>query len=495
VASYVGTVSILNECMSLKDSLVLQDKKLQEATSISILARTPNQVTVSAFPSLHASAQGHSTSEVLVDDGKGSITERCKDALQYTIKYLHRTLHSFAITTTYDVYDIVYIANTVLSEIRVYASLIPHNIGNDPRTSVYWIEVNRKRANPLPFHMLRASDQASQHYAAIDVELCNPYTGPIFSIGMIHGSYSSHRFIFHSHLQVSCHQAASVYNVQGNKFWKKHVEAHRQLYEESRTTTEAEMARLIYRYKCHLEYCIPNITFLYDDPYSDHEALNQLLQRHTFPKMTLDFPSGGYKQWKCSRDIIRSTIRAMTSRFACMEEADITGFIKRIWSQYFYFGTPVLTSSVTPPVVNTMASVATVAVSTATPLLIASDTVDEASVSTASSVAPTAVSTVSAIPSPHTSTPNDSVVSSASSSKTDLSSIIAHTSETSSDSKRYASLIADRTHVSMTMHFNLASYRGMRHVPVVDAWEQLVTLFQVEDLRLLHLRKPTLVFE
>lgn len=271
----------------------------------------------------------------------------------------------------------------------IYGSLIECNIGNHPSSCPdKWIitgklidseQCNRNlpfiitttttttskskfKSTTIPQELKFVLDTSIQHYAWMDVELCDAEYGPILSIGMMHASYHGYKRHFHSYRQITCFRKIEEYTVDGLNFWKKKSvnSAHQILYAEGLKSEHAksfcsanEMIHRFYRYKELLEFTIPNITFLYDDPHADYVMVNQALNNYRDElqpefrmkslRVNLADPKR-YRQWKCSRDIKRSMFRILyhliphsnDKKFESFEEKDMDRYIRETWQQYFH---------------------------------------------------------------------------------------------------------------------------------------------------------------
>jgi hypothetical protein len=230
---------------------------------------------------------------------------------------------------------------------RIYVSLVQNNIGNDPSLTPYkWkstqrcITVDNIIMNVSP---IISVDSNVQHYALVDVELCDGLVGPVLSICIMHASYRKHHRHFHSYLQLGCFRHVREYTKSGLLWWahKTRKKTHKILWllgKLPNITLPKNMIEKFDQYKHFLEVSFPDITFLYDDVHADYVMLDNMLREHNLPCLRYDRTNPSrYRQWKCTRDIMRGAFRMVDKTSNSMEETDMYRRIRDRWNFYFEF--------------------------------------------------------------------------------------------------------------------------------------------------------------
>jgi len=189
-----------------------------------------------------------------------------------------------------------------------------------------------------------------EHYALLDVELCNYSSGPVLALGIIHASYYQHTRSFHSYYYGACERTRADYTTEGLKFWAQKLErgdggecknineSHRMMTLSGAGRSESEMIYEFLAYQHHLRSNIKNITYMYDDPHADFTCVDSILM--TMKYGSLQKQTGDntlYTPWKCARDIMRGGFRMLTGTHSCMEEPDLYRLIAERWNQDFEY--------------------------------------------------------------------------------------------------------------------------------------------------------------
>lgn len=153
-----------------------------------------------------------------------------------------------------------------------------------------------------------------QHYAAVDAELCDYSSGPMLAYGVVHASYECYRHTYHDYQLVCCDVDKNKFQTTDSTlFWNERVDVARILVATGAGIYEGAMVMDVVDYIRDLQFVIPSITFLFDDPHADFAILDQLSVRYKCGTLLKSAVTKQYlPSWKCSRDMIRAAYRMIS---------------------------------------------------------------------------------------------------------------------------------------------------------------------------------------
>jgi len=170
------------------------------------------------------------------------------------------------------------------------------------------------------------------YHLFVDVEACNPVTGPLRAIGVILSEYQfmSYRILKRRQWIVRCDM--KQYDGTGKEFWlKKGLMAHQHLDKMADMTSE----QVALEFRTFLNECFAaytNLTILIDDIHVDFAILNSFLIQHKYRPVQYDHKELYHHNVKVSRDLVRGSFSMVQPKYNNLKQIDLQKAVAESWA-------------------------------------------------------------------------------------------------------------------------------------------------------------------